>query len=169
MVSALDKLDARGKEQALDAYTRTEYLLNQLTVYKAQSPAGIELQTSRAVMEILKLYFRGKKGTTAEDQRMLDRCGPLLVPAVMEAAQMLKDFPIEIAEKAYPVLYHQFFHPDGIAADLGQLKKRMALEDISDENEIRENLTMAVIMLSSLLFAEPVSTAITTYTYHSLR
>ena len=143
------------KAEALNLL-RTRYLLKNYAKYHVNCPKTVDLQTSEAVMNILAFSFTPKHQYNSEDEHLMDNCGFLLSPAVGAALKQIKELPIVVSERIYPVLYRQYFDPDGPAIDSQQLLKRLKLEgtnQISSE-EITKHLSEGERMMSSLLFQQ---------------
>ena len=92
---------------------------------------------------------------TENDYLLLDRCGPLLSPAVFHAAEEIRGFPTEIGREVYPVLYWQYFSPDGMAVDIYQLLLRLQVEELGLTKEaVEARLVQGEKMMAALLFPD---------------
>ena len=92
-------------------------------------------------------------GTLKADYSLIDRCGPLLVPAVRQTLEQIREFPYDIAHILYPLLYHQYFSPEGIAIDCKQLSERLKNKDIIlDDASLLDWLQKGDLAISALLF-----------------
>lgn len=132
---------------------RTQYLLRRYPEFLAQTPPGLEAQISKAVLDILSFSLCTREVFTQDDRDLMDHCGSFLAQALLRAAEEIKAFPIAVASKIYPVLYHQYFASGGTAVDLAQLSARLEQEEcLLSEVEIQNCLTDGERMMSALLF-----------------
>lgn len=132
---------------------RTKYLLRNYPRYLAQCPKGLDISISKAIMDILSFSLGSREHYAKADCDLMDRCGSFLAPAIQETANEIKSFPIDISSKIYPVLYHQYFSPEGTAIDIDQLSRRLTGEDIDlPAGEICSYLSDGERMMSALLF-----------------
>ena len=140
---------------------RTKYLLKNFERFQAQCPEGLALQTSKAVLDILSFSIGDRDRFSQADIDLMDRCGNMLAPAIRAAAEAMREFPVEVAEKVYPVLYHMYLSPDGSAIDTKQLMARLFAEDTQyTEQEVLEYLDTAERMMSALLFCNKYTLAV---------
>jgi len=139
---------------------RTRYLLTHLPQYTAQCPSSVDEQTSKAVLDILAHHFRYRETVSQADYSLIDRCGPLLIPAVRLTLEQIREFPYDIAHILYPLLYHQYFSPEGIAIDPVQLSERLRNEEIVLDNETLLNwVQKGDSVMSTLLFSNSILSA----------
>ena len=140
---------------------RTRYLLTHLPQYTAQCPSSVDEQTSKAVLDILAHHYRYRETVSQADYSLIDRCGPLLVPAVRQTLEQIREFPYDIvAHILYPLLYHQYFSPEGIAIDCNQLSERLKNEEIVlDDKSLLDWLQKGDSVMSTLLFPNSILSA----------
>ncbi|MPM29254.1 hypothetical protein SDC9_75794 [bioreactor metagenome] len=139
---------------------RTQYLLCRYPEFLSQAPTRLDAQISKAVLDILSFSLCDREVFTQDDRDLMDHCGAFLAPALLRAAEEIKSFPIAVVSKVYPVLYHQYFAPEGTAIDLEQLSIRIEQEDCSlSAEEIQNHLTAGERMMSTLLFQNHFVTA----------
>lgn len=132
---------------------RTKYLLQNYPRYLSQCPKNLEIRVSKAVLEILSFSLSNRTEYGEYDRDLIDRCGPLLPPAIRATVNEIKQFPIDISSKIYPVLYHQYFAPEGTAVDFKQLLQRLDHEyNHLAEDDISLYLSNGERMMSALLF-----------------
>lgn len=143
---------------------RTKYLLSRYHQFAAQSTSAVDIQVSRAVLDILGYHFLHRDVFTQEDRDLLDRSGAFLVPAIDGLLEVIRNYPYEIVEIPYPVLYHFYFSQDGKAVDLIQLKNRLKEENLFLEEEaLRSWLDRGESMFSALLFPNQLVAAISAW------
>ena len=134
---------------------RTQYLLKHYRDFHARQPPNLPLSVSQAVLEILSFSWAGMAWDTENDYLLLDRCGPLLSPAVFHAAEEIRGFPTEIGREVYPVLYWQYFSPDGMAVDIYQLLLRLQVEELGlTKKAVEARLVQGEKMMAALLFPD---------------
>ena len=132
---------------------RTKYLLQNYPRYLSQCPKGLEIRVSKAVLEILSFSLSNRAEYDKYDCDLIERCGPLLPPAIQATVNEIKQFPIDVSSKIYPVLYHQYFTPEGTAVDFKQLLQRLDHEyNHLAEDDISLYLSNGERMMSALLF-----------------
>jgi len=132
---------------------RTQYLLSHYPQYRAEASEDLDLKTSQSVLDILSYSLADREQITDHDFDLIDRCGSLLPPALMKAAESIRYFPHEISSMAYPVLYHQYFYPDGIAISTEQLHRRLIEEGTKiDFFSLPNALLTSEKIMTSLLF-----------------
>ena len=133
---------------------RTKYLLAHFPQYSSQSPLSLDEQTSKAVLEILAYHFQYREVFTQADRDLINHCGPLLIPATRLALEEMREFPVDLSSVLYPILYHQYFSPEGTAVDLTELLARLKVEELSlDEEKLRMRLQKGEQAMSALLFS----------------
>lgn len=154
----LVSLSAHGLEMA--NLRRTKYLLRHYSDFAARQPPDLSLPVSQAVLEILSFSLTDHTCDAPGDYRLMDHCGPFLAPAILHTAEEIKGFPPGVSGKVYPVLYWQYLTPDGTAADLPQLLRRLEAEKSSlTGEEAARYLADGEKMMSALLFPCPFVTA----------
>lgn len=109
---------------------RTKYLLSRYHEFVAQSTSAVDTQVSSAVLDILGYHFLHRDVFTQDDQELIDRCGVFLVSAIDHILQEIRNYPYEIVEIMFPVLFHFYFSPDGKAVNLAQLADRLQEESL---------------------------------------
>lgn len=139
---------------------RTQYLLQNYLRYLAQCPKGLDIRVSKAVLDIVSISLSNRTGYTEYDCNLIDRSGPLLAPAIWTTVNEIKQFPTDVSSKIYPVLYHQYFSPEGTAINFKQLFQRLEKEDIHlTKEDISVYLSNGEHMMSVLLFENRVISA----------
>ena len=143
---------------------RTKYILSRYHQFAAQSTAAVDGQVSRAVLDILGHHFLHRDVFTREDQYLIDRCGVYLVPAIDHILEEIRNYPYEIVEIIFPVLFHFYFSPDGKAIDLMQLADRLQEENLFLEEEaLRSWLDKGERTFAALLFPNRLVTAVSAW------
>ena len=144
---------------------RTKYLLSRYHQFAAQATSPVDTQVSCAVLDILGYHFLYRDVFTQEDRDLIDRCGIFLVSAMDHILEEIKNYPYEIVEKMFPVLFHFYFSPDGKAVDLTQLANRLQEENLFLEEEaLRSWLDRGEKTFSALLFPNRLVVAISSWT-----
>ncbi len=131
---------------------RTQYILSKHYTYSAQQSEQLDLQVSKAVLDILSFNISSRNLFSDEDIMLIDRCGPFLPPATLAAANIIKQFPTELSQVIYTVIYNQYFHNEGPAINLEQLLSRMDNEYVSTEENVYSYLKIGECMLASIMF-----------------
>lgn len=140
---------------------RTKHLLRNFSKYRALCPEGLEVQVSRAVLEILSFNLADREICTQSDFDLMDHCGSLLAPAIKGTVEEIRSFPFDVVSTIYPVLFHQYFDNDGPAIDPVQLRLRLIQEEIDlSVEEIQSYLLTGEQMMSTLLFPNKFVSAV---------
>ena len=148
------------RDLELSNLRRTRYLLRHYSDFAARQPPDLSLPVSQAVLEILSFSLADHADDSTEDYQLMDHCGPFLAPAILHAAEEIKGFPPDVSAKIYPILYWQYFSPNGTAIDIPQLLQRLKAEDLSlTDEEAARRLSDGEKMMSALLFPSPFITA----------
>ena len=142
-------------------HCRAKYTLRDYAKYRAGCPNGLDIKISESVLEILSIHFSGCSRYSSADESLIERCGFLLVPAVNTAFDSIKSLPVSIMSEVYPVLYHQYFSPDGPAINSAQLAERLAAEGfLAHSGSISDLLGIGERIMASLLFPNRVIDAL---------
>ena len=143
---------------------RTRYLLSRYHQFAAQSTSAVDTQVSSAVLDILGYHFLHRDVFTSEDQVLIDRCGVFLVSAIDNFLEEIKNYPYEIVEILFPVIFHFYFSPDGKAVDFVQLATRLQDENLFLEEEaLRSWLDKGERMFAALLFPNSLVAAVSAW------
>lgn len=143
---------------------RTKYLLSRYHQFMAQVTSAVDTQISCTVLEILGHHFLYRDVFAQEDRDLIDRCGTFLVPAIDHILEEIRDYPPEVVEIMFPVLFHFYFSPDGKAVDFTQLADRLKEENLFLEEEVlRSWLDRGERAFSALLFPNRMVSAVSTW------
>ena len=143
---------------------RTKYLLSRYHQFAAQSTSVADTQVSRAVLDILGYHFLHRDVFTQDDQELIDRCGVFLVSAIDHILDEIRNYPYEIVEIMFPVLFHFYFSPDGKTVDFTQLASRLQEENLFlAEEALRSWLDKGERVFAALLFPNRLITAISAW------
>lgn len=143
---------------------RTRYLLSRYHQFAAQSTSAVDAQVSSAVLDILGYHFLHRDVFTQEDQELIDRCGVFLVSAIDHILEEIRNYPYEIVEIMFPVLFHFYFSPDGKAVDFTQLANRLQEENLFlAEETLRSWLDKGERAFAALLFPNRLVAAVSAW------
>lgn len=143
---------------------RTRYLLSRYHQFASQSTTSVDVQISRAVLDILGHHFLYRDTFTPEDQVLIDRCGVFLVSAIDHILEEIRNYPYEIVEIMFPVIFQYYFSPDGKAVDFVQLASRLQEENLFLEEEaLRSWLDKGERMFAALLFPNSLVAAVSAW------
>ena len=143
---------------------RTKYLLSRYHQFAAQSTSAVDTQVSSAVLDILEYHFLHRDVFTQDDQELIDRCGVFLVSAIDHILQEIRNYPYEIVEIMFPVLFHFYFSPDGMAVDFTQLANRLQEENLFlAEEALRSWLDKGERAFAALLFPNRLVAAVSAW------
>lgn len=139
---------------------RTKYLLSSYYKYKQMQNNNVDTQTSCLILSILSEVLGDKNTVTPDQYRMMDKCGPLLCKGILSALDGLKNYPDEVWQLAYTVLYQQYLHEDGPAISVEQVQQRLfqcgveiSVDKITRYIEAGERMATALIFEHKVLNA----------------
>ncbi len=122
---------------------RTIYLLDNYHRYRQNQSSHLDVKTSRLILQIVAECVNSRPDFSDGDRALFDKSGALLCLGIQAAMDEIRDLPWDAGQQIYPILWEQYFHPDGPAISTDQLQERLNAADTLLEMSEIETLLKA--------------------------
>ncbi len=129
------------------------YLLENYHRYRQNQSSHLDVKTSNLILQIVAECLNSRPDFSDGDRALFDKSGALLCLGIQAALDEIRDLLWDAGQQIYPILWEQYFHPDGPAISTVQLQERLnAADTLLEISKIETLLKAGHNAMATLIF-----------------